>query len=216
MHANGLYPDKLAPSKLQTLITFDSGGVTTQSAYAREARSDAVVVSIGRSPIDPTLEIAPLKKTHANRLDSDILALSKLQTLITFDSGGVPTQSAHAHEARSDPVFAHIGRSPMDPTLELKIARLARSRAVSDATGTCIGEIRAFSIDLPPPNFSARSVRALDFARQMHGEWERNRRKNKKKENRETGKIPSSRQIGATRGLPRGSPILVLLSPKHA
>ncbi|EYU29416.1 hypothetical protein MIMGU_mgv11b021021mg [Erythranthe guttata] len=106
MHANGLYADKLAPSKLQTLITFDSGGVTTQSAYAREARSDAVVVSIGRSPIDPTLEV--------------------------------------------------------------KIVRLARCRAVSDANGTFIGEIRAFSIDLPPQNFSARSVRALDFARQMH------------------------------------------------
>ncbi|EYU24222.1 hypothetical protein MIMGU_mgv11b023934mg [Erythranthe guttata] len=109
MHANGLYADKLAPWKLQTLITFDSGGVTTQSAYAREARSDAVVVSIGRSPIDPTLEV--------------------------------------------------------------KIVRLARCRAVSDANGTFIGEIRAFSIDLPPQNFSARSVRALDFARQMHRMW---------------------------------------------
>ncbi|EYU29436.1 hypothetical protein MIMGU_mgv11b024203mg [Erythranthe guttata] len=119
MHANGLYADKLAPSKLQTLITFDSGGVTTQSAYAREARSDAVVVSIGRSPIDPTLEV--------------------------------------------------------------KIVRLAHSQAVSDANGTFIGEIRAFSIDLPPQNFSVRSVRALDFARQMHGVWERNWRKKKKK-----------------------------------
>ncbi|EYU24219.1 hypothetical protein MIMGU_mgv11b015283mg [Erythranthe guttata] len=123
MHANGLYADKLAPSKLQTLITFDSGGVTTQSAYAREARSDAVVVSIGRSPIDPTLEV--------------------------------------------------------------KIVRLARSRAVSDANGTFIGEIRAFSIDLPPQNFSARSVRALDFARQMHGVWERFWRKKKKKKKTE-------------------------------
>ncbi|EYU29428.1 hypothetical protein MIMGU_mgv11b023300mg [Erythranthe guttata] len=82
MHANGLYADKLAPSKLQTLITFDSGGVTTQSAYAREARSDAVVVSIGRSPIDPTLEV--------------------------------------------------------------KIVRLARCRAVSDANGTFIGESERF------------------------------------------------------------------------
>ncbi|EYU24199.1 hypothetical protein MIMGU_mgv11b021594mg [Erythranthe guttata] len=95
MHANGLYADKLAPSKLQTLITFASGGVTTQSAYAREARSDAVVVLNGRSPIDPTLEV--------------------------------------------------------------KIVRLAHSRAVSDANGTFIGEIRAFSIDLPPQNFPARS-----------------------------------------------------------
>ncbi|EYU29429.1 hypothetical protein MIMGU_mgv11b018813mg [Erythranthe guttata] len=120
MHANGLYPDKQAPSKLQTLITFDSGGVTTQSAYAREARSDAVVVSIGRSPIDPTLR-----------------------------------------------------RS--------KIVRLARSRPVSDANGTLIGEIRAFSIDLPPQNFSARSARALDFARQMHGVWESFWRKKTKK-----------------------------------
>ncbi|EYU29431.1 hypothetical protein MIMGU_mgv11b013166mg [Erythranthe guttata] len=135
MHANGLYADKLAPSKLQTLITFDSGGVTTQSAYAREARSDAVVVSIGRSPIDPTLEV--------------------------------------------------------------KIVRLARSRAVSDANGTFIGEIRAFSIDLPPQNFSARSVRALDFARQMHGVWERFwRKKKKKKKSRETGKLPKRCGVG--------------------
>ncbi|EYU29417.1 hypothetical protein MIMGU_mgv11b016606mg [Erythranthe guttata] len=120
MHANGLYADKLAPSKLQTLITFDSGGVTTQSAYGtRKLGSDAVVVSIGRSPIDPTLEV--------------------------------------------------------------KIVHLARCRPVSDANGTFIGEIRAFSIDLPPQNFSARSVRALDFARQMHRVWERNWRKKKKK-----------------------------------
>ncbi|EYU24201.1 hypothetical protein MIMGU_mgv11b023627mg [Erythranthe guttata] len=235
MHPNGLYADKLAPSKLQTLITFDSGGVTTQSAYAREARSDAVVVSIGRSPIDPTLEVKIVrlahsravsdangtfigeirafsidlppqnfsarsvraldfarqmhgcwydrtrKSMHANGLYADKLAPSKLQTLITFDSGGVTTQSAYAREARSDAVVVSIGRSPIYPTLEVKIVRLAHSRAVSNANGTFIGEIRAFSIDLPPQNFSARSVRALDFARQMHGVWERNWRKKKKK-----------------------------------
>ncbi|EYU24217.1 hypothetical protein MIMGU_mgv11b017415mg [Erythranthe guttata] len=261
MHANGLYADKLAPSKLQTLITFDSGGVTTQSAYAREARSDAVVVLIGRSPIDPTLEvkivrlarsravsdangtfigeirafsidlppqnfsarsvraldfarqmhghaqlrssdgircisagmiaphaqlrssdeircisagmIAPVSLLHANGLYADKLEPWKLQTLITFDSGGVTTQSAYAREARSDAVVVSIGRSPIDPTLEVRIVRLLRSRAVSHANGTFIGEIRAFSIDLPPQKFSARSVRALDFARQMHGVWER-------------------------------------------
>ncbi|EYU24207.1 hypothetical protein MIMGU_mgv11b021677mg [Erythranthe guttata] len=134
MHANGLYADKLAPSKLQTLITFDSGGVTTQSAYAREARSDAVVVLIGRSPIDPTLEV--------------------------------------------------------------KIVRLARSCGCFDATDIYRGNPRVF--DRPTaPKFSARSVRALDFARKMHRVWERNwEEEKKKKKPGRRGKLPKRCGVG--------------------
>ncbi|EYU33322.1 hypothetical protein MIMGU_mgv11b023938mg [Erythranthe guttata] len=134
MHANGLYADKLAPSKLQTLITFDSGGVTTQSAYAREARSDAVVVSIGRSPIDPTLEV--------------------------------------------------------------KIVRLARSRAVSDANGTFIGESARFRSTyrpkISPRDPYVRSTlrdRCMEYGKGFGG-------RKKKKKNRETGKIPKRCGVG--------------------
>ncbi|KAL2224260.1 UNVERIFIED_CONTAM: hypothetical protein Sindi_2920100 [Sesamum indicum] len=121
---------------------------------------------------------------------------SNLPGGVTLRTGGATPRAAYAREARRELHDVDSWACPVGPHFVAQISPFS----VDSGAFSIVGRIRDESaVGSHGEIYRGWGVRN---GREKAGSW--------------TGGRSSSQKGGATRGLPRGSPILVLLSPKHA
>ncbi|KAL2232062.1 UNVERIFIED_CONTAM: hypothetical protein Sindi_1386200 [Sesamum indicum] len=121
---------------------------------------------------------------------------SNLPGGVTLRTGGATPRAAYAREARRELHDVDTGLAPVVPHFVAQISPVS----VDSGAFSIVGRIRDESA--VGSQGEIYRVGVCGNGREKAGSW--------------TGRRSISQKRGATRGLPRGSPILVLLSPKHA